>query len=66
MTLFAMMTLMPAPERRIGVDIGGTKIDVIVFDSVDKIVFEKRIATPQAYELMVKAIAASTTTIAPR
>ena len=45
------------PERRIGIDIGGTKIDVIVLDRADKIIFEKRVDTPKTYELMVKAIA---------
>ena len=48
---------MPVNNRRIGIDIGGTKIDAIVFDSHDQIVFEKRVATPKAYEPMVKAIA---------
>ena len=45
------------PERRIGIDIGGTKIDAIVFDRADKIIFEKRVDTPKAYEPMVKAVA---------
>ena len=49
---------MPGPERRIGVDLGGTKIDAVVFDRADKIIFEKRVDTPKAYEPMVKAIAA--------
>ncbi|HEY4996095.1 MAG TPA: ROK family protein, partial [Aestuariivirga sp.] len=49
---------MPVSNRRIGVDIGGTKIDAIVFDSHDQIIFEKRVATPKDYEAMVKAIAA--------
>ena len=48
---------MPALKRRIGVDIGGTKIDAIVFDANDQIIFEKRVDTPKAYEPMVKAIA---------
>ena len=48
---------MPELERRIGVDIGGTKIDAIVFDRSDKIIFEKRVDTPKAYEPMVKAVA---------
>jgi fructokinase len=48
---------MPAPERRIGVDIGGTKIDAIVFDKADKIIFEKRVDTPKDYEPMIAAIA---------
>ena len=49
---------MPGGERRIGVDIGGTKIDAIVFDRAENIVFEKRVDTPKAYEPMVQAIAA--------
>jgi fructokinase len=49
---------MPVPDRRIGVDIGGTKIDAIVFDPTDKIIFEKRIDTPKAYAPMIAAIAA--------
>ena len=49
---------MPAPERRIGIDIGGTKIDAIVFDAAGTIVFEKRVDTPKAYEPMIAAIAA--------
>jgi len=44
-------------ERRIGVDIGGTKIDAIVFDKADKIIFEKRLDTPKDYEPMIAAIA---------
>ena len=48
---------MPVPNRRIGIDIGGTKIDAMVFDPSDKIVFEKRIETPKAYQPMVAAIA---------
>ncbi len=48
---------MPVNNRRIGIDIGGTKIDAIVFDSHDQIIFEKRVATPKAYDPMVKAIA---------
>ena len=44
-------------KRRIGVDIGGTKIDAIVFDRDDEIIFEKRIDTPKDYDPMVIAIA---------
>ena len=43
-------------KRRIGIDIGGTKIDAIVFDPSDKIIFEKRIDTPKTYEPMIEAI----------
>ena len=48
---------MPAPEHRIGVDIGGTKIDAMVFDITGKIIFEKRVDTPKDYNAMVKAVA---------
>ena len=47
---------MPAPKRRIGIDIGGTKIDALVFAADDTIVFEKRIDTPKAYAPMIEAI----------
>jgi len=48
---------MPEAKRRIGIDIGGTKIDALVFDADDQIIFEKRIDTPKAYAPMVAAIA---------
>ena len=57
MISFDMKMSMPDPKRRIGIDIGGTKIDALVFDAADKIIFEKRIDTPKAYEPMIKAIA---------
>ena len=57
MTSSVTTTLMQEPERRIGVDIGGTKIDAIVFDRADKIIFEKRVDTPKDYEPMIAAIA---------
>ena len=44
-------------ERRIGVDIGGTKVDALVFDRDDKIIFDKRIDTPKDYEPLIKAVA---------
>ncbi len=53
----AIIKDMVQAERRIGVDIGGTKIDALVFDRDDKIVFEKRIDTPKDYDPMIKAIA---------
>ena len=49
---------MPVPDRRIGIDIGGTKIDAIVFDRDDHIIFEKRVDTPRSYEPMIAAVAA--------
>ncbi len=44
--------------RRIGIDLGGSKIDAIVMDSNDQIIFEKRVDTPKDYGDMVKAVAA--------
>ena len=44
-------------KHRIGVDIGGTKIDALAFDPADKIIFQKRIDTPKDYEPMIQAIA---------
>jgi fructokinase len=53
---------MPGAEghenRRIGIDLGGTKIDAIVLDRNDRIAFEKRVDTPKNYEAMVRAVAA--------
>jgi fructokinase len=42
---------------RIGVDIGGTKIDAIVLDSKGVALFEKRIATPGSYEALLDSVA---------
>ena len=47
---------MPDLKRRIGIDIGGTKIDALAFDATDKIIFEKRIDTPKSYGPMIKAV----------
>ena len=35
---------------RIGIDIGGTKIDALVLSPSGETLFEKRIATPQCYD----------------
>jgi fructokinase len=43
--------------NRIGIDVGGTKIDAIVFSPSGEIIFEKRVASPKSYELIVKAVA---------
>jgi fructokinase len=43
--------------NRIGIDVGGTKIAAAVYDGSDKVVFEKRIATPKSYDLIVEAVA---------
>ena len=52
-----MMTPMPGLSHKIGIDIGGTKIDAIVFDAAHKIILEKRINTPKDYFAMIKAVA---------
>ena len=43
--------------NRIGIDLGGTKIDAIVFSPNEEVIFEKRIATPKTYGGIVAAIA---------
>ncbi len=43
--------------RRIGVDIGGTKIACAVFDEQGQIVHETRVATPRDYGAIVAAVA---------
>jgi fructokinase len=46
-------------RRRIGIDLGGTKIEALALDADGREVFRKRIATPQdRYESTVEAIAA--------
>jgi fructokinase len=44
--------------NRIGIDLGGTKIDALVFDETDQVIFEKRVETPKSYDGIVAAIAA--------
>ncbi len=45
--------------RRIGVDLGGTKIEALVLDADGREVFRKRVPTPQdRYESTVQAVAA--------
>jgi fructokinase len=41
--------------RRIGIDIGGTKIDAAVLDAGGQAVFQKRIETPQGYDALIAA-----------
>jgi fructokinase len=41
---------------RIGVDLGGTKIDVAVLSPEGEVVFEKRRPTPSSYETIIEAI----------
>ena len=43
--------------NRIGVDLGGTKIDVIVLAPDDRVIFEERVDTPKTYEGIVATIA---------
>jgi fructokinase len=43
---------------RIGIDLGGTKIEAIVLGPGDAELFRERIATPQSYDEMLGAIAA--------
>jgi len=46
-------------DRRIGVDLGGTKIEALVLDADGREVFRKRVPTPQdRYESTVEAVAA--------
>jgi fructokinase len=44
--------------NRIGIDLGGTKIDAVAFSPMGETVFEKRVATPKSYGEVVAAIAA--------
>ena len=43
-------------SKRIGIDLGGTKIDAITLSETGKTLFEKRVATPKTYEVVVSAI----------
>jgi fructokinase len=51
-----MTTPTTAPDR-IGIDLGGTKIDAIVLGRDGRVLFEKRVATPKAYDTILAAIA---------
>lgn len=42
---------------RLGVDLGGTKIEIAALDQDDRFVLRERITTPQAYQASVTAIA---------
>ena len=46
-------------SNRIGIDLGGTKIDAITLSATGETLFEKRVATPKTYEGVVAAIARS-------
>ena len=43
-------------STRIGIDLGGTKIDAIALSPAGEMLFEKRVATPKNYEAVVAAI----------
>jgi fructokinase len=43
--------------NRIGIDVGGTKIAAAAYDGAGKVVYEKRVATPRSYDLIVEAVA---------
>jgi fructokinase len=43
-------------SNRIGIDLGGTKIDAIALSAMGETFFEKRVATPKTYEAVVAAI----------
>ena len=45
-------------SNRIGIDLGGSKIDAVVFDAHETVIFEKRVETPKTYQGIVEAIAA--------
>jgi|SRR5205809_5141265 len=48
---------MPNPAFRIGIDLGGTKIEAIALSASGSILARRRVATPKGdYELIVKAI----------
>jgi fructokinase len=51
-----MTTPITAPDR-IGIDLGGTKIDAIVLGRDGRVLFEKRVPTPKAYDAILAAIA---------
>jgi len=51
-----MTTPITAPDR-IGIDLGGTKIDCIVLAGDGGVRFEKRVPTPKTYDAILSAIA---------
>ncbi|NCY26885.1 MAG: ROK family protein, partial [Alphaproteobacteria bacterium] len=42
---------------RMGVDLGGTKIEVAVLDGAGQVVLRRRVATPRSYDGVLAAIA---------
>ena len=55
-TSYAMTMPITAPDR-IGIDLGGTKIDAIVLSTDGRVLFEKRVPTPKSYDAILDAIA---------
>ena len=47
---------MKSSNYKIGIDLGGTKIEIILIDIIGREVYRKRIKTPSNYELTVKSI----------
>ena len=41
---------------RVGVDIGATKIEFVVLDKKNKVIFKKRISTPKSYKKVISDI----------
>jgi fructokinase len=50
-----MTTPITAPDR-IGIDLGGTKIDAIVIAGDGRVLFERRVPTPKSYDAVLDAI----------
>jgi fructokinase len=50
------MTTSTTAADRIGIDLGGTKIDAIVLSGEGSALFEKRVATPKTYDAILEAI----------
>jgi fructokinase len=42
--------------KRIGIDLGGTKIDAVTLSETGETLFERRVATPKAYDDVIAAI----------
>jgi fructokinase len=51
------MTMPITAPDRIGIDLGGTKIDAIVLGHDGGVLFEKRVPTPKAYDAVLASIA---------
>lgn len=51
------MTMSTTATDRIGIDLGGTKIDAIVLGRDGSVLFETRVATPKSYDAILAQIA---------